>query len=103
MRSALAVIDVETIKTLALGISGGSIVLGLILMRVISSIIGKVVSLVLFLAIAVAGFSQRQAIVDCADKVRGEVTSTSPTDRKVTTTCTFFGRDLKINVDIPGT
>lgn len=100
MNFALATLDSETIKNLALGISGGSILVGIILMKVVSSIIGKVVSLVLFLAIALAGFSQRQAITDCVDKVKNQVTS-GATSSAVPTTCRFFGRDIKINVDLP--
>lgn len=101
MSFTLAAIDVETIKTVALGVSGASLVLGLILMKVVSSIVGKIVSLLIFVAIAVAGFSQRQAIIDCADKVRDQVTAGSANGTKVATTCRFFGRDLTIDVDLP--
>lgn len=98
---ALAALDVETIKTVALGVSGASILVALILMKVVSSIVGKVVSLLFFAAIALAGFSQRQAIADCADKVRDEVTAGSAIGNKIETTCKFFGRDISINVDLP--
>lgn len=98
---ALAAIDVETIKTLALGVSGASVLIALVLMKVISSIVGKIVSLLVFAAIAVAGFSQRQSIVDCADKVRDQVSANTATAGKIETTCRFFGRDISINVDLP--
>lgn len=101
MSITLAAIDVETIKTAALGISGASLILGLILMKVVSSIVGKVVSIVVFAAIALAGFSQRQAIVDCAEKVQKQVSSGASTDLKVATKCRFFGKDITINVDLP--
>jgi len=51
--------DIETIKTAALGISGASLIIGLILMKVVSNVVGKVVSLVVFVAIALAGYSLR--------------------------------------------
>jgi hypothetical protein len=97
----LAAVNPDTIKTLALGISGGSVLIALILMKVISSIIGKIVSLVVFVAIALAGFSQRQAISDCVDKVKDQVSSGASANPSVDTTCRFFGRDISINVDLP--
>lgn len=101
MSSSLAAINSDTVKNLAIGVSGASLILGLILMKVISSIVGKIVSLVVFLAIALAGYSQRQAIIDCADKVKNEVTSGSTANAQASTTCRFFGRDIKIDVDLP--
>jgi hypothetical protein len=97
MNSVIAATDVETLKNLALGMSGTSIVLALIAMKVISSFSGKMVSLMMFLAIALAGYSQRASIIDCAEKVQSQASTTSSVD----TTCTFFGRDVKIKVPLP--
>ena len=89
--------DLETLKNLALGMSGTSIVLGLIAMKVISSFPGKMLSLVMFGAIALAGYSQRAQVIDCANKVKAQATATNSVD----TTCTFFGRDITIKVSQP--
>jgi len=97
MASVFAATDVETLKNLALGMSGTSIVLALIAMKVISSFSGKMVSLMMFLALALAGYSQRASIIDCANKVQSQASATSSVD----TTCTFFGRDVKIKVTQP--
>jgi len=86
--------NVDTIKNIALGLSAGSIVLALIAMKVISSVVGKIVSLVVFVAIALAGYSQRASIIDCASKVQVQATATA----SVNTQCTFFGRIIDVKV-----
>lgn len=86
--------DIETIKTAALGLSGASIIIGLIMMKVVSNVVGKVVSLVFFLAIALAGYSQRASIVDCADKIKAEATLGTTMAPK----CTFFGQEITIKI-----
>ena len=97
MNSLWASTDIETLKNLALGLSGASIIVGLILMKVVSSIIGKIVSLVIFVAIALAGYSQRAQVIDCANSVKAQATATATVD----TTCTFFGQDIKVKVPQP--
>jgi len=97
MNSLWASTDIETLKNLALGLSGASIIVGLILMKVVSSIIGKIVSLVIFVAIALAGYSQRAQVIDCANTVKAQATATASVD----TTCTFFGQDIKVKVPQP--
>ncbi len=88
--------DIETIKTAALGISGASLIIGLILMKVVSNVVGKVVSLVVFVAIALAGYSQRASIVDCANKVQAEATTASIEAPQAT--CTFFGQEITLKI-----
>jgi hypothetical protein len=66
-------------------------------MKVVSSIIGKVISLVIFIAIALAGYSQRAQVIDCANSVKAQATATTSVD----TTCTFFGQDVKVTVPQP--
>ena len=97
MNSLWASTDIETLKNLALGLSGASIIVGLILMKVVSSIIGKIISLVIFIAIALAGYSQRAQVIDCANSVKAQATATASVD----TTCTFFGQDVKVTVPQP--
>ena len=97
MNSLWASTDIETLKNLALGLSGASIIVGLILMKVVSSIIGKIISLVIFVAFALAAYSQRAQVIDCANSVKAQATATASVD----TTCTFFGQDIKVKVPQP--
>jgi hypothetical protein len=97
MNSLWSSADIETLKNIALGLSAASIVVGLILMKVVSSIIGKIISLVIFIAIALAGYSQRAQVIDCANSVKAQATATA----SVETTCTFFGQDIKVTVPQP--
>ena len=80
-----------------MGLSGASIVIGLVLMKLVSSIVGKIISLVIFVAIALAGYSQRAQVIDCANSVKAQATATATVD----TTCTFFGQEIKISVPQP--
>jgi len=97
MSMIFAATDPETLKNLALGGSVVSIVLALVLMKVVSSIVGKVISAAVFVAIALAGYSQRAEITECVDKVKAQTTTTASAD----TTCTFFGQDVTIKVPLP--
>lgn len=95
MDSTSGSLDVELVRNIALGVGIGAIVLALILAKIISSVIGKVISAVVLLAIAIAVFSQRAAIDDCAKKVQEQ----AQTGQMSTIQCTFFGQDIK--VDLP--
>ena len=97
MNSLWASTDIQTLKNLALGLSGSSLVVGLILMKVVSSIIGKIISLVIFIAVALAGYSQRAQVIDCANAVKNQATATASVDA----TCTFFGQEIKVTVPQP--
>ena len=97
MTMIFAATDPETLKNLALGVSGASVLVAIILMKVISSVVGKVISTAVFVGIAFAGYSQRAEISECVDKVKSQAT-TSPS---VDTTCTFFGQDIDLKVPLP--
>ena len=97
MNSLWASTDIQTLKNLAMGLSGASIIIGLVLMKVVSSIVGKIISLIVFIAIALAGYSQRAQVIDCANSVKAQATATAAID----TTCTFFGQDIKVSVPQP--
>lgn len=80
-----------------MGLSGASIIIGLVLMKVVSSIVGKIISLIVFIAIALAGYSQRAQVIDCANSVKAQATASAAVD----TTCTFFGQEIKVSVPQP--
>ena len=96
MAQILAVTDAKTLQTLALGVSGASLVLAIIMLMAIKSIVGKIISLAIFLALSVAGYTQRAAVTDCVDKVQAQAASAS-----INTKCTFFGQNINISVDNP--
>ncbi len=97
MSTIFAATDADTLKNLALGLSGASLLVAVILMKIISSIVGKVISTAVFVALALAGYSQRAEISDCADKVKAQATASASID----TTCTFFGQDVTVKVPLP--
>jgi hypothetical protein len=97
MSTIFAATDAETLQNIALGLSGVSILVAVIMMKVISSIVGKVISAAIFVAIALGGYSQRAQITDCVDKVQAQATSMASVD----TTCTFFGQDVTVKVPLP--
>ena len=97
MSMIFAATDPETLKNLALGVSGGSLLVAIILMKVISSVVGKIVSAAVFVAIALGGYSQRAEISDCVDKVKAQATSAAAID----TSCTFFGQNVSVKVPLP--
>lgn len=94
MSLLIAAMDPETLKNLALGLSGGSVVLAIIALKLISSVVGKAISTVLFVAIALGGYSQREEISACIDTVRDTGATTAPSE----ITCQFFGQDISVTV-----
>ena len=96
MSSIFAAPTAESIKNIALGVSIASVVVGLILMKVVSSVVGKIISLVIFAAIALGGFTQRASITDCVNKVKaGEQAAVGDS---FNVKCTFFGQDVTLKV-----
>jgi hypothetical protein len=97
MSTIFAATDAQTLQNIALGLSGVSVLVAIIMMKVISSIVGKVISAAVFVAIALGGYSQRAQISECVDKVKSQATATASVD----TTCTFFGQDVTVKVPLP--
>jgi len=88
-------LDLELVKNIALGVSIAALIGALILLKIVRSVIGKVISVVVLLAIAIAFFSQRASIEECAQNVRDQAAN----GQISTIQCTFFGQDIK--VDLP--
>lgn len=97
MSQILGTIDANTLQNIAMGLSGASLLVALVLLAVIKSIVGKVVSLVIFISIAAAGYTQRASITDCVDKVKAQATAGASVDTK----CTFFGQEVTVKVPLP--
>lgn len=99
MSTILAAIDPDTLKNAALGLSAGSLLVAIVLMKVISGIMGKVVSTVIFVAIALVGYSQRSEITDCVNSVKA-ASQSAETELQIPQelTCQFFGQDITVKV-----
>lgn len=89
-----AAIDPDTLKNLALGVSGGSILVAIVLLKIVSSIVGKIVSSVILVAVALLGYSQREEISSCLREVTSQSSMTVPTE----ISCTFFGQQIDVKV-----
>ena len=99
MSTIIAATDADTLKNAALGLSAGSLLVALVLMKVISGIVGKVISSVVFVAIALVGYSQRAEITDCINSVKAaSTTAESQLEIPKTLSCKFFGQDITVNV-----
>lgn len=85
-------LTVDFAKNLSTGVSVGSIVLALLALRLVKSIVMRVLTSVLILAVGLAFYFQRAELSDCAKKVEA---SASTGEKAV---CTFFGRDITIDV-----
>jgi len=97
MQNLVAAIDSGLMENAALGVSVGAVLVGLVLLKIISSIVGKVVSSAAMVALALAGWSQRAEISDCAQAVKEQAKPGATIEAQ----CTFFGQDIDIKVPIP--
>lgn len=89
MHTISATLNLDTAKNLASGVSVGTVVLALLMLRIVKNMVLRIITVVLLLAVGIASYSQRANIVDCAEKVRagGGTTAIS---------CTFFGQDVEV-------
>lgn len=94
MSTIIAATDADTLKNAAMGLSAASLIVAVILLKVISGIIGRVISTVVLVAIALVGYSQRTEISDCVNKVKSEANLEMATS----ISCTFFGQDISVKV-----
>ena len=99
MSTILAATDADTLKNAALGLSAGSLLVAVILLKVISGIVGRIVSTVVLVAIALVGYSQKEEINDCVNKVKAQSQSAgSALETAPTIACTFFGQDITVKM-----
>jgi hypothetical protein len=82
----------DTVRDVALGVAVAAVVLAVVAAIVIKWIVGKLLALVLLLAVAGIVWWQRDTLQDCAGRVRQTMVAGS-TD---STTCAFFGGDVTV-------
>ena len=92
--SLLQALELDQAKNGSLIAIGVCIVLVLLVLKFISSLIMRLVLSVVFVGVGGVVYAQRASLVDCADKI-------SSTGSEGAVTCTFFGRDVSINIVQP--
>lgn len=99
MSTIIAATDAETLKNAALGLSAVSLIAAVVLMKVISGIVGRVISTVILVAIALVGYSQRTDITNCMGAVK-QATESADSQLKLPEeiTCKFFGQNVTVKV-----
>jgi hypothetical protein len=99
MSTIIAATDADTLKNAAMGLSVVSLVVAVVLMKVISGIVGRLISTVILVAIALVGYSQRSDISSCMDTVKNATTAAeSQLQIPEEITCKFFGQDVTVKV-----
>lgn len=88
----MSAMDLDSAKRIAIVAVLGLVVLSFLAAWLVKSIVMKLVTIGLLLALAFAVWSQRAALQDCADRLEekasvGDFSST---------TCSFFGADVTI-------
>jgi protein-S-isoprenylcysteine O-methyltransferase Ste14 len=86
-------LDLDTVRNVALAVVVVTGLLAVATAFVVKAIVGKLVSILVLGGLAVVVWSQRQSLQDCADRVGATLGAGAVDD----TTCTFFGRDVKIS------
>jgi len=84
--------NIELIALIAIGVF---LVLGIVSALAVKAIVGRLIALLLMLALAALVWTQRTSISDCTNKAKANFTAGLPGK----TTCRFFGRD--VDVDLP--
>lgn len=99
MSTIIAATDADTLKNAAMGLSVVSLVVAVVLMKVISGIVGRLISTVILVAIALVGYSQRADISSCIDAVKSATESAeSQLQIPEEITCKFFGQNVTVKV-----
>ena len=97
----MTAVTVETMKTVAIVAVVVLVLLAVLVAKVMASITQKIIGTAILAALAVAVWSQRASISDCADSVKEQAeTAAEARDLPDGATCTFFGYEL--TVDLPG-
>ena len=84
----LTTLDLDTARDAALSMAGGGVVAVLLVLKFVKSLVSKVLLVATFGAIAWFGFTQREAITQCAARVIAA--PGTPTE------CRFLGQTLTI-------
>jgi hypothetical protein len=96
-RAESTFLDLDLTKNLAIGVAAAAGLGALAVLLFVKSIVTKILTAVVLLAVGLAVWLQRDSLIDCAEKVRaGIVDQQTGVPEKVT--CRFFGQDVSIDV-----
>lgn len=85
-------LTVDFARNLSTGVSVGSVVFALLALRMLKSMVMRVLTAVVLLAVGLAFYFQRAELSDCAAKVEASASSGEAA------VCSFFGREITIDV-----
>ena len=81
-------VSLETAKTVAMVIIAVFVLAGILSAWLIKTLVTKLIVAVVMVGLAIAVYSQRASLQDCADKAKANL------GKEVT--CTFFGTDVTV-------
>lgn len=90
MVTGVLALSYDTAKNIAIAVIAGLIIIAVISAKVAASVTKKLIMVVIFGALAVGVWSQRQSLQNCSEKVRA-------TGGAGDATCHFFGSDIVIS------
>jgi hypothetical protein len=90
-------ITADTLRNIALGGVGASVLLSLVLAMVIKSVVGKLISVAIMAAVALALYTQQDQLKSCADKITNKIEEGVSAAGK-SAVCTFFGQDVTFQI-----
>lgn len=83
-------LDVETAKTVAIVAVGAFVLFGILSAWLVKTVVTKVIMIVVMAGLAVAAFSQRASLDDCATRAKDAVGDVESVE------CTFFGTTIDV-------
>ena len=89
-------LEFDTVRNGALIAIAVVVVLAVVAAWIVKAIVGKLVVIALLGALAAVVWSQRESLVECADRVGTTLQSGAVDD----TTCTFLGRDVTVTAPL---
>jgi hypothetical protein len=89
-------LEFDTVRNGALIAVAVMVVLAVTAAWIVKAIVGKLVVIVLLGALAAVVWSQRESLVQCADRVGSTLQAGAVDD----TTCTFLGRDVTVTAPL---
>jgi len=81
-------VSLETAKTVAVVIIAAFVLMGILSAWLIKTVVTKLIVAVVAVGLAIAVYSQRASLQDCADKAKSNL------GKEVS--CTFFGTEVKV-------
>jgi cobalamin biosynthesis protein CobD/CbiB len=92
-------LSTETAKQYGIYAIVGVLVVGVLSAFIVRKVVGKIISLIITVALAATLFGQRSSIDDCVKKLRQTAQGAVTAGRVDDPTCTFFGMEVKVPVD----